>query len=85
MYAPDKPSHAVASPVISEIRAHLDTGRGGNHSDEAFIAAIGPGARSAEFRSMRDIIDIGSFVDSLFKESDAPGLTQDERCAVAAE
>lgn len=72
LYAPEAPSHAISSPIIGEIHAHLDTGRGGNHTGDAFITAIGPGASNAAFKSMRDITDIGSFAEALLAPRETP-------------
>jgi hypothetical protein len=80
-YAPDAPATAVYSPTIGEIRAHLETGRGGNHSPEAFVIVAGPGARHAAFASVSDIKDLGRFVEAVI--AGAPSTTVEERARLA--
>ncbi len=81
-YRPDAPATAIHSPTIGEIRAQLETGRGGNHAPDAFALAIGPGAHSAAFGAVRDIKDLGRCAAALF--DDAPADCVATRTPVAA-
>lgn len=81
-YAPDAPATVVYSPTIGEIRAHLETGRGGNHSPEAFVIVTGPGARHAAFDSVKDIKHLGRFAEAILVGASA--TRHDARACVAA-
>lgn len=70
-YRPQEPAVAIHSPTIGEIRAHLETGRGGNHVGDAFIIADGPGARRPSFSDLGDIKDIGRFIEDALRGADA--------------
>lgn len=64
-FAPDEPVGAIRSPAIGEISAHLATGRGGNHTGEAFMAIAGPGAHNPAVRDARNIKDLGRLAATL--------------------
>ncbi len=82
--AADAPVHAIKSNAIGEISAELETGRGGNHTGDAFVVAIGPGAAHPAFRRMRDIKDIGGFAEALFRAPTAESLESARRPAACA-
>jgi predicted AlkP superfamily phosphohydrolase/phosphomutase len=50
------PATEVASAQLGHIRAHLDTGRSGNHRHEGFVAAIG--ANAGQWQSAEHILDL---------------------------
>ena len=59
-WAPDAPVHRIRSPDIGEIEVSLATGRGGNHSDSAFMIAMGgPDIRRA-VEPIQNIADLGN-------------------------
>lgn len=57
-YAPEAPVSSVSSPDIGVISAHLDTGRGGNHTGDAFVLAVGAGATDELLKDIEDIRDL---------------------------
>ncbi len=64
-YAPDAPVDEIRSPTIGKIKAHLDTGRGGNHTGDAFLVVTGAGADHSSLSNVRDIKDIKRFAEAL--------------------
>ncbi len=68
-YAPDAPAHSITSPVIGEITASLATGRGGNHTGDAFLMMTGAGARNAAAANVRDIKDLARFAETMLADS----------------
>ncbi len=82
-YAPDEPVRDIESPAIGRISAHLDTGRGGNHSGEAFMIVAGPGQTSPALSGVRDIGDIRAFIETLLPPH-SPGAPADARPAAPA-
>ncbi len=64
-YAPGEPVGAVESPAIGQLTATLATGRGGNHSGDAFMTVMGPGSAHAALTDVDDIRDIRTFIESL--------------------
>ncbi|MGE0408984.1 MAG: alkaline phosphatase family protein [Amphiplicatus sp.] len=63
-WAPAAPVEKIVSPDIGEITERLTTGRGGNHTGEAFMIVKGPHA--ADLSDVAHIRDIGGFVERLF-------------------
>jgi predicted AlkP superfamily phosphohydrolase/phosphomutase len=68
-FTQDKPVHTITSPVIGEITASLQTGRGGNHTGNAFLIVTGPGARGAAAGDVSDIRDLAGFADRLLTQT----------------
>ena len=66
-WAPAEPVAAVRSPDIGEIRVTLATGRGGNHTDSAFLVAKGNVESSLPEASRFDIADIGSIAEDFLR------------------
>ncbi|MDZ7628727.1 MAG: alkaline phosphatase family protein [Parvularculaceae bacterium] len=71
VYAPREPVSSIESPAIGRIDEHLGTGRGGNHSGEAFMIVTGPGAQSAALTEVRDIHEMRTFFETLLLGEDA--------------
>ncbi len=77
-YAPDEPAHAISSPAIGRLDAHLDTGRGGNHCGAAFMIVAGPGRTHAATAEVRDIHDMRTFIESLLFDQSCAARTAAE-------
>ena len=60
-WGPDAPAEHIYSEQMGEIREQLLTGRGGNHTGEAFVLVTGPGATRPELHAVDHIKDIGKF------------------------
>lgn len=67
-YLPDAPAHSISSPLIGEISGSLLTGRGGNHTGDAFLMVTGAGARNAAAGDVRDIKDLASYAQTVLAE-----------------
>jgi predicted AlkP superfamily phosphohydrolase/phosphomutase len=65
-WAPDRPATRISSPVIGTIEAHLATGRGGNHTGDAFAIVVGSADAMQAAEELEDIKDLGAFVTRLF-------------------
>jgi predicted AlkP superfamily phosphohydrolase/phosphomutase len=76
-WAPEAPSEHIYSEELGEIRAHLSTGRGGNHTGEAFVLVTGPGADRPGLHAVEHIKDIGKFAVTCLEPTDAPEVSQD--------
>lgn len=68
-YAPDEPAHSITSPLIGEITASLATGRGGNHTGDAFFMVTGAGARNSGAENVRDIKDLADYAATMLAGS----------------
>lgn len=64
-FAPSAPARAVTSPAIGTIEAHLDTGRGGNHTGDAFAIGLGAAALRLAEEDIGDIKDLGRVAEAL--------------------
>ena len=65
-WAPEAPVHRIRSPDIGEIEVSLATGRGGNHSDCAFMIPVGGDAILEAVEPVRDIADLSKVPTALF-------------------
>jgi len=65
-WAPDRPATRISSPAIGTIEARLATGRGGNHTDDAFAIVAGSPQAMQAAEGLQDIQDLGAFVSRLF-------------------
>ncbi len=80
-YAPREPVSEIESPAIGRLSAKLETGRGGNHSGDAFMIVAGPGQAAPTLADTRDIRDIRTFIETLLlQETGVPA----ERTAAPA-
>ncbi|MCM2268956.1 MAG: alkaline phosphatase family protein [Thermoanaerobaculia bacterium] len=60
-WVPAEPATRVASPALGEIAARLATGRGGNHTPEAFALFTGAAPLGAALAVVRGIEDLGRY------------------------
>jgi len=82
-FAPDEPVGDIESPAIGRLGAHLGTGRGGNHSGDAFMIVAGPGQRDPALTEVRDIGDIRTYIETLLLKDAAGAVVAAQGAAPA--
>ncbi len=65
IFAPSAPAETITSPAIGEISARLRTGRGGNHTGQAFCLLTGHGARDGIAAKISDIKDLAALAAAM--------------------